>query len=215
MSGLKSWSYSAISMYKDCPKKYEIIRAKKLIQEATGKAADEGTRIHTLIENYLMKDEWNDDLTPYKTLLDIVKAKGGQCEVGYHFRKGMERCEPDDPFCWVRSYIDWIKIDGNSAELIDWKTGRVKPTNQLGFYAWLVFTAHPEVEKVKATFHWINKGDQMTEWYERKQMATLFRPMQDLLDQIEMSFINDVWVETGNGCKWCTVTNEYCSNGKG
>lgn len=209
-----SWSFSSLSMYESCPKKYEIIRVKKVISDIPGKAAEEGTRIHTMIENYLMHDTWDDELLKWKTLLQIVKDKHGQCEVGYHFKKGMARCEAKDPECWIRSYIDWIKVEGETAELIDWKTGRVKHTKQLAFYAWLVFQAHPEVQQVKGTFHWINHNDHISEWFYRKDLNKLFDPLDEIIQQINISRSNDIWPESGNGCKWCPVTKEHCSRGK-
>lgn len=226
-----SWSFSALSMYESCPKKYEIIRAKKIVSDPPGKAADEGTRMHTMIEEYLRDGKWDDELLPYKRLLTLVKAKEGVCEEGYHFKRlykypefptsidhkpeyELVRCEADDPECWVRSYLDWHKIDGETAEIIDWKTGKVKPSKQLGFYAWLIFTAHPEIKRVKCMFHWINKSDSLTEWYTREDMPRVFRHFQDLLDQLEHSFESDVWPENPNNyCKYCPVTSAHCSNG--
>lgn len=213
-----SWSFSALSMFESCPKKYEIIRAKKLVSDPPGKAADEGTRMHTMIEEYLRDDKWDPELLPYKRILDIVKEKQGVCEEGYHFKRTQQselvRCEADDPECWVRSYLDWHKMDGETAEIIDWKTGKVKPSKQLGFYAWLLFTAHPELKRVKSTFHWINKNDQLSEWYERKDMERVYKPFADSLGALEHCFESDVWPETpGNHCRYCPVTSEHCSNG--
>lgn len=232
MPNLKySWSYSSLSMFNSCPKKYEIIRVKKLVTDPPGKAAEEGTRMHTMIEEYLRDDKWDNELLPYKRLLTIVKEKKGVCEEGYHFKwitelgehpagtpvyekRTLVRCEADDPNCWVRSYLDWHKIDGTTAEIIDWKTGKVKPSSQLGFYAWLLFTAHPELERVKSTFHWINRSDQLSEWYDRADMERLFKPFADSLQQLEYCLTSDVWPETPNDwCKYCPVTKEHCSYG--
>jgi hypothetical protein len=218
-------------MYEQCPKKYEIIRAKKLVTDPPGKAADEGTRVHTLIEEYLRDDKWVVELLPYKRLLDSVKVRAGLCEEGFHFKRvkkypelplgtsqeseyELSRCEADDPDCWVRSYLDWHKVEGDTAEVIDWKTGKVKPSKQLGFYAWLLFTTYPELQRVRCTFHWINKNDQLTEWFERKDMEKLFAPFRDLLDRLEASFKSDIWPELpGNHCRYCPVTVNHCSNG--
>lgn len=217
-----SWSYSSLGLF-TCPKRYEIVRAKKLIVEPQGKAASDGVAIHELIESYLRDGIWDDRLLKYKRLLDHYRDKEGECEVGYHFKKGFIRCEADDPECWVRSYIDWQKIKDDEAELVDWKSGRVRPTKQLGFYAFLVMTAHPQVEKVKSTFHWINYNDQITEWYSRKDMERLYAPFKETLDQIDICYINDIWIENpgepnkytsrGENCRFCHVTQEYCSHG--
>ena len=160
-----SWSFSSLGLL-ECPRKYEIIRAKKLIPPSPSKAGDEGSRLHELIEKYIRDDVWDDELAKWKKLLDIYKAKDGVCEQEYAFKKvdgQLVRCTADDPDAWYRGYIDWMKIDGENCEVVDWKTGRVKVTKQLQLYAWIIMTAHPEVNNVKCTFHFVNVPDQISE----------------------------------------------------
>ena len=85
-------------------------------------------------------------------------------------------------------------------------------------------TAHPEVNNVKCTFHFVNVPDQISEYYYRKDMDKLFQPFQDQLDEIDNWYRTDTWPEvpgniqktTGRGahCRFCDVTNQYCSHGK-
>ena len=226
-----SWSYSSLGLM-SCPRMYELVRAKKIVtNNLPSPSADEGVRIHELIENYFKKDEWVDELKKYKRLLDVYKAKNGVAEAGYAFKwSGGENnhlipCEMDDPMCWYRCFLDWSKIDEEleSAEVADWKTGRVKPSKQLQLYAWTIFTAHPKIKKVKSVFHWINQNDQLPQWFDRKDMVAMCQPFQDILEQIDYCYATDTWIAipgevqkgTGRGtnCRFCPITKEHCEHG--
>lgn len=236
-----SWSHSSLGLMK-CPRMYELVRAKKIVtNNLPSPSADEGVRVHELIEAYFKEDKWVPELDKYKRLLETYKAKGGVAEAGYAFKweyycpegstfdedtvKRLTPCEMGDPDCWYRGFLDWSKVDEElgSAEVADWKTGRVKPSKQLQLYAWIIFTAHPKIKKVKSVFHWINKGDQLPQWFERKDMVAMFQPFQETLDQIDYCYAHDTWMAipgetqktTGRGanCRYCPVTKEHCEHG--
>jgi hypothetical protein len=117
-----------------------------------------------------------------------------------------------------------MKIDGNKCEIADWKTGKVKVTKQLQLYAWVVMLAHPEVDTVKVTFHFLNYNDQVSDWFYRKDMGKMFKYFQDILDDIDNCYRTDVWFEipgdivkkTGRGvhCSYCPADKTHCSHGK-
>ena len=229
------WSFSSLGLM-NCPRQYELVRAKGLIKSEESKAGNEGARLHELIEKYIRDDKWDPELARWKRVLDIYKAKNGVCEAGYSFKfptiadaydknyDSIIKCEDTDPDRWYTGYIDWMKIDGDSCEIADWKTGKVKVTKQLQLYAWVVMTAHPEVNKVKVTFHFLNYSDQVSDWFYREDMNKLFKPFQEILDDIDNCYRSNSWPEipgdiqksTGRGsnCRFCPVDNRFCSHGK-
>lgn len=237
------WSFSSLGLM-SCPKHYELVRAKEIVKPEKSKAGDEGARLHELIEGYIRDDKWDPELARWKRVLDIYKGKNGVCEAGYSFKwidydpdtpngtcvvvnedclKGLIRCEDTDPGRWYTGYIDWMKIDGDSCEIADWKTGKVKITKQLQLYAWVVMTAHPEVNKVKVTFHFLNYNDQVSDWFERKDLDKLFEPFKETLDDIDRCYRFDSWPENpgemqkngrGENCRFCPIDSKLCSHGK-
>lgn len=237
------WSFSSLGLF-ECPKKYELLRAKEIVKSEKSKAGDEGARLHELIEKYIRDDIWDTELSRWKRVLDIYKAKNGICEAGYSFKwvnrlddlnylgfpsedkpnLVLTRCSDEDPDRWYTGYIDWMKIDGDSCEIADWKTGKVKITKQLQLYAWVVMTAHPEVNKVKVTFHFLNHSDQISDWFYRKDLDKLFEPFKETLDDIDRCYRFDAWPEIpgeiqksigrGSNCRFCPVDSTLCSNGK-
>jgi hypothetical protein len=236
------WSFSSLGLM-TCPKQYELVRAKGTVKSEESKAGNEGARLHELIEKYIRDDIWDTELSRWKRVLDIYKAKNGVCEAGYSFKwaydqstfkseplvydeermGGLFRCEDTDPDRWYTGYIDWMKIDGDFCEIADWKTGKVKITKQLQLYAWVVMTAHPEVNKVKVTFHFLNHSDQVSDWFERKDLKKLFEPFKEILEDIDRCYLADVWLENpgdmqkngrGANCRFCPADNTVCSHGK-
>lgn len=211
-----TWSYSSLGLYQGCPKKYQILRHDKIIVEPPGKAAELGSQIHEKIENYLKTGEFTADLLKWEKLLRTVYEEHGQCEVEYALNKRLERVEFKAQDVWCRAIIDWMKIDGSKAKIIDWKTGRVSPSKQLQFYAWILFTCHPELEEVEATFHWINHNDKLTDTFYRPQKDEYFEYFGEILRAIQGSIISSTWPEQKSfACRWCCVTKDFCSNGKG
>lgn len=220
-----TWSFSSLGMFNSCPRRYWAVRVAKVVTEPQGQAASDGTRIHTKIENYLKDGKFDEELIPYTRILNVYKELNGECEVGYHFTEDWKPCAADDPNVWVRSYIDWRKLDLEKGvgEVTDWKTGRVKVTKQLSFYAYLVFKAHPEIEDVKSSFQFLKYKDQIIEWYHRRNMEKLYEPFHETLCRLDVCLVNDLWPETpgepnkytgrGNNCTFCWVTQEHCSNG--
>lgn len=220
----------------ECPRKYELLRAKKILQSPPSAAGDEGSRIHALIEDYFKEDKWDDELFKYKRLLEAYKTKGGEAEKEYAFKwvdtigdgqeeRTLVQCRMDDPDTWFRAILDWAKVEEElkAAEVADWKTGRVKPSKQLQLYAWIIFLAHPEVDRVKCTFHWINYNDQLPQWFDRKDMTKLFEPFQEILDRIDHCYATDTWPEVpgevntktkrGKNCTYCPSDTRHCSHG--
>jgi len=211
-----TWSYSSLELFKSCPKKYQILRHDKIMVEPPGKAAEMGSQVHESIENYLKTGVFTADLLKWEKLLRVVYEEQGECEKEYALNKNLEQVTFKAKDVWCRAIIDWIKIDGTKCKVIDWKTGRVNPSKQLQFYAWMVFTCHPEVEEVEATFHWINHKDHLTETYYRADKDSYFDYFGNTIRSINGSMLSATWPEQkGFHCRWCVVTKEYCSNGRG
>lgn len=202
-------------MFKDCPNKYRVIRFDKQIKDIPGKAAELGSQIHAKIEEYLNTGVFPSELLKWEKLLRETYERKGEAEKEYAFNKNLEKVDFKAPDVWVRAIIDWIKIENGHASIIDWKTGKVSPSKQMQFYAWIIFTAHPEVETVESTFHWINHNDKLTERFYRDQKDSYFESFGNTLREINNCIVSSTWPEqTGFHCRWCPVTKEYCSNGK-
>lgn len=210
-----TWSFSSLELAKSCACKYRVLRHEKLMVEPSGHAAEIGSMIHEKIEGFLKTGVFDFTLLKWEKLLREYHAKGGKPEVEYAFNRDLKRVGFKDADVWFRAIIDFLKIDGESAEIADWKTGKVKPTKQMSFYAWVVFLAHPEVTKIKATFEWINHSDHLTEWYHRDDMDSLFVPFKHTIRLIQSYEESQTWPEQpGFHCRWCSIPKTYCSQGK-
>jgi hypothetical protein len=53
---MTSWSYSSISLFEQCPKKYFHLRVEKDIKEPTSEQMNYGLEVHKAAEDYISKD---------------------------------------------------------------------------------------------------------------------------------------------------------------
>ena len=184
---ITSWSPSRLSKWEECPRRaqYEVVQ--KLcpscfkgalsgpwgqaqvcdscgVVEVIPEALARGTGLHTLCEEYVKGDG---RLPPeLKNVSAQVKA------LRKSYRTGLTTIEEDLVFkvdwapagkfekgAWLRTKLDVLTIEGDEAEVIDWKsggvdkkTGAVKDNpvyaDQLSVYATAVLSAKPGVEKV-------------------------------------------------------------------
>ncbi len=208
-------SYSSLSKYRTCPRMYEITKFKKLIEDKPGAAAQIGTFVHTKIERYLMNDVSHPDIMKYTKILAPYKELKGQCEVKYQLKQDLSvHTEDGKPF--LIGYVDWQCKVNDTMKMADWKTGKVSPTDQMQLYSVFAFCSDEEVQKVEATFEWINKKDKLTQTFTRDRIDEYYAPFDDLIHQINVAIQTDTWEEKENYLcqKYCVVTDEYCSRGR-
>jgi len=151
-----TWSYSSLSLFSQCPKKYYHLRIVKDIVEPEAEHLLYGTAAHLAAEEYVR------DGTPlpakFSFMQDsmdaMMKLKGEKhCELKMGLTKGLEPCGFFDKDVWWRGVADLISIDGDKAYLIDYKTSksaRYADTGQLELLSLALFKHFPEVKKVKA-----------------------------------------------------------------
>ena len=114
---------------------------------------------------------------------------------------------------WVGSISDILKIKGDTAWVIDWKTGKnAKPTNQLVLNALMVFYHYPEVNTVHTEFVWLQAGGSSKDVHTRDEIPALWDKFLPDLTQYVQAFKRDVWQKRASGlCKnYCVVTS--CEN---
>jgi CRISPR/Cas system-associated exonuclease Cas4 (RecB family) len=155
-----AWSYSSITLFEQCPKKYYHLRVAKDIKEPDSEAMMYGKDVHTAAENFMR------DGTPLpekyafmRPMLDKLKAIPGDkhCELKMGLKKVDGRLMPCDFFAkdvWYRGVADLIIINREKGEarVIDYKTGKsakYADTGQLELMALAVFKHFPEVKRVK------------------------------------------------------------------
>jgi predicted RecB family nuclease len=217
-----TWSYSSLGLFQQCPKKYYHLRVIKDIKEPESEAMMFGTEVHKAAEEYIANGvpipEKYKFIEPVLKVLENIKGEK-LAEYRMGLTKDLEACEFFAPDVWFRGVADLLIIDGDSAHVVDYKTGKSSQyadTKQLELMALAIFKHFPEVERVKAGLAFVVCEDFVKAKYDKKDEQLFWSRWLLETDRLAESFKNDVWNAKPNfTCrKFCSVlTCEH--NGKG
>jgi hypothetical protein len=110
---------------------------------------------------------------------------------------------------WVRGIVDFMVIEGDTAFIVDYKTGSDKypDLKQLRLMALMTFAHFPEVNRVKAGLMFVLHNNFIPEEYVRDNMETLWTNFTPDLERMRLSYENDMWQMNPTPlCGWCPVT---------
>ena len=151
-----SWSYSALSMYKMCPKKYYHLKVVKDVEEPQTEALTFGNRVHKVAEDHLKENvSLPEELSYLGGMLAKLKEIQGDrlCEYRMGLTRDLEPCGFFDKDVWYRGVIDLLIVDGDTAVIVDYKTGKnpaYADTKQLEIMSLAVFSHFPDVKTIKS-----------------------------------------------------------------
>lgn len=213
-----AWSYSSITLFDQCPKKYYHLRVAKDIKEPESEAMMYGTAVHQAAENFMR------DGTPIPAkydfmlpLLEKLKSIPGDkhCEMKMGIKKVDGRLAPCgffDKDVWYRGVADLIIINNEKGEarVIDYKTGKsakYADTKQLALMAACVFTHFPEVKIVKSGLLFVVSDEFVKADYKAEAGFNIFSELDGILVARETAYETGVFNPKRNfSCKaWCPV----------
>ena len=153
------WSYSALTAYETCPKRYQLTRVTKQVVEPQKEATKWGNDVHKALELFAKGQKplpsSLEDYAKYVRKIQNIEGKRvveERVALTKNFRKTTWMAKD----VWVRGVIDIGVIGSNTAYLLDWKTGKHRPdSDQLKLFAALAFAIYPWVSKVVTGFIWL------------------------------------------------------------
>ena len=224
---MAAWSYSSITLFDQCPKKYYHLKVAKDIVEKDSEQIIYGKEVHLAAEEYIRDDKPIPEKFAYiKPMLDKLRAIPGEklCEnklaVKLTTDGRLVPCEFFDKDTYWRGVADLIILDRDNQEarVIDYKTGssaKYADTKQLKLLAGAVFTHYPEIRVIKAGLLFVVSKDFIKEEYDCHFRLAYFEQFRPLVSQLEDCHNNGVWNPKRNfSCKaWCPVLDCH-HNGK-
>jgi CRISPR/Cas system-associated exonuclease Cas4 (RecB family) len=224
---MPAWSYSSITLFEQCPKKYYHLRVAKDIKEPDSEQLIYGKEVHLAAEEYIRDGKPIPEKFAYiKPMLDKLNAIKGEklCEnklaVKYSADGRLIPCDFFDKDVWWRGIADLIILDreNQEARVIDYKTGsssKYADTKQLKLVAAAVFLHYPEIKVIKGGLLFVVPKDFIKDEYECHFKYAYFEQFKPLVQQLEDCHNNGVWNPKRNfSCKaWCPVLDCH-HNGK-
>ena len=210
-----TWSYSSISLFQQCPRKYHRLRVVKDIVEPVQEHLLYGSAVHKAAEEYVR------DGTPIpekyafiQQFLDPLKNLAGEklCEHEMGLTKDMQPCGFRDKNVWFRGIADLLVINGDKARIIDYKTSkssRYADKKQLELLSLLTFKHFPQVKTIKAGLLFLVVEDLVGAEFTADQQTDAWGKWIPETNQLESAMITDVWNPRPNfTCRgWCPVTD--------
>lgn len=194
-----TWSYSSISLFQQCPRKYYRLRVVKDIVEPPQDHLLYGSAVHKAAEEYLR------DGTPIPEKFAFIAPKlepfknmpgDKHCEYEMGLTRKLEPCAFRAKDVWFRGIADLLVVNGEKARIIDWKTSkssRYADKKQLELLSLLVFKHFPAVKSVTAGLVFLVADDLVATKYEREVEEEAWQKWVGETYLLDQAFDKDVW----------------------
>jgi hypothetical protein len=212
---MAAWSYSSLSLFQQCPKKYYHLRVAKDFKEPETKHLTYGKLVHEAAEFYIK----NDVPLPaqYKFMeepLEKLKAIGGEhlCEYRMGLTQDLNPCDFFSKDVWWRGVADLVILKDDKAFLVDYKTGsssKYADTKQLEILSLALFAHFPKIKRIKAGLLFVVANDFVKVEYDTSAQQVHWVKWMEDTAQLAAAYQNDVWNARPNfSCKqYCAVTS--------
>ena len=207
-----AFSFSVLDMHDLCPKKYYHIKVAKDAADTDSSFAGDGKKIHKAVEKRVVPPATPLPLT-YRYMEPLIKRFAELPGENYGeqqlaLNRNFEPCAWFDKDTYVRAIIDFLNIQGNTATLIDWKTGKVRPKmEQLKLMGAVLSQTMPEITNFRSAFVWVNQKDITPLVFSKSHIADFWADILPRADEIEEALKTTDFPATPNPlCKWCPVT---------
>lgn len=185
---IEAWSFSRWWDYSTCPYKAGLKHVMK-IKEPGNKAMERGSDIGKLGEDYLKRKlpaspaEFNEFRKPLQALRTAKAVPEGE----WAFDKLWNPVTWYAKNAWARIKIDafaWTNSRHESADVIDYKTGKIKEHHQLqlGLYAMGSFHKYDTLKTVKTAL-----------WYLDHEKTKDVNPAEEIYARKELPLIQKAW----------------------
>lgn len=212
----KPWSYSALTAFETCPRRFELTRVSKKVFEPQTEATLWGNKVHKALELYAKGSEGlPQEFEKYGRYVKKILAYEGKrvVEERVALNKNLRPTKWMAKDVWVRGVIDIGVVGSERAYLLDWKTGKRKPdSDQLKLFAALAFASYPWIDSVVTGFIWLKENKFDKELFTRDQLPEIWSEFLPRLSRVAAAYDSDKWTPKPSGlCRsWCPVGKKHC-----
>lgn len=210
-NGITAWSYSRYADYRQCPLRFKLKYIDKM-KESPSPAMERGSQIHKAGENWLKNRRKTKLPVAYNHFADEMKQLHDldpMVEQQWGFTQQWAPTGWFSADTWLRIVCDVAVVyEDNTADLIDFKTGRVYDTNeeQVELFSTSIFMRHPEVTDVTTRLWYLDSGDEVVREYSRGDFE---RIRKDWSKKVVAMFKDKRFAPTPNNkCKWCDFAKD-------
>lgn len=214
MALLTAWSYSRYADYRQCPLRFKLKYLDKIPEGDINPAMTRGSDVHKEGERYLKDPSINEVPESYRYFADLMKELrelDPMVEQQWAFDKSWSPVDWFHKKAWVRVICDVaVLYDDNTAEVIDFKTGRKYETNeeQVELFGAATMMKFPEVKSIQVRLWYLDQpsDNEVLRTYTAKEGAAIRR---DWEKKVEPMFNDRRFAPTPNSkCRWCAYSKD-------
>ena len=215
-----AWSYSSLSAFETCPKRYYLTKVSKEVKEPQTEATLWGNQVHKALELRLTKRQaLPSGMETFEPLAQTIadKAKGGMLEAEQKMAltKSFAPTTWFSKDVWVRGITDFTITKGDKVFIGDWKTGKPTPNSaQLMLTAAMTMHQKPYVNTVINAFVWLKTGSISHEVFTREDIPKIWQEFIPRVNRLESAMAESKWPARPSGLcrKWCPVGKKLCEH---
>lgn len=205
-----AWSFSALERFNNCPKQYWHISVQKDVKDEDSSFSADGQLIHSALYRRVVR---GDKLPLNLRYLEGVAARfvGLPGDTSGELKFAMSRdFRPVDYFnnrVYVRVVVDLLNVRDDTAIVVDWKTGKVKPGfTQLELTAGVLATHLPEIKTFKLAYVWLKDTKITSETISRDDLNKTWNEILPKVNKIEQAIKTTEFPARPSGlCAYCPV----------
>ena len=170
-----------------------------------------GTEVHKAFEDYARDGtELPKFYAKFKPQVDALLDIEGDRYLEHKMALTIElkACEFDDPNYWVRGIVDLMIVDGDTAYIVDYKTGSNKypDPKQLKLMSLLTFEWFKNVNNIKSGLLFVAYNSFLPENYTRDDIPVMWNAFKWDLERLNISARDNNWPANPTPlCRYCPV----------
>lgn len=205
-----AFSYSRLSNFEQCPKKFYATSIAKTFKEPETDAMNYGKAVHKALELRVTKNlALPSHLSHLEGIVAPLAASPGtkRAEFQMAINASMEPTGWFEKDVYCRAIADLVVDRGTKAALLDYKTGKKSDDfMQLKLTGSLYFQHASEVEQITCAFVWTKDKSVTKCVIKRDEMGDLWSDLSPRIERYQTAFRNqDFPPRPGRHCKWCPV----------
>lgn len=203
-----AWTYSQLDSFESCPKKFFHIKVARDVVEPPSVHTEWGTKVHTAFEDAVNQGSpLPEGMHQWQGLANKICALPGEKLTEQKFAIDRNFQPASWKAAWSRGIADLVVIHGHKAAVLDYKTGKRKPSEQLDLYANYVYHHYPQVTSVRVGYVWLK--DRRIDWKSTTadSVSATWQTLLPRVRKLESAYERESWPARPSGlCRgWCPV----------
>ena len=206
-----AWSYTALNRFQNCPKQYWHLNLVKDVKDEDSEASAEGRLIHeALCARIVRGAQLPIQLRHLEGLATKFLGLPGHTQGELKFAMSRD-FRPVGFFArdvFVRVVVDLLNTRGDTAIVVDWKTGRPRlDFTQLRLSAAVLAVHAPEIKTFKMAYVWTGHDKISPLTMSRDELLGVWNDLLPKVAEIERAIGTTTFPAKQSGlCRYCPVT---------